>query len=362
VIRTAIFPGRYVQGIGALKELGRWLGPLGSKALILSDAVVRPLTEATITASLKDTGVTWRFESFAGEVTAQEIARVGKTAADSGCDLVVGVGGGKVVDTARAAAFEVGARLAIAPTTASTSAPCSCASVRYTTDHEFDRVLVFPRNPDLVLVDTSIIAGAPARFLIAGIGDALATVYEARACFLSRGKTTAGGGITALGKLVAETCGSQLKTHALSAKRAIDLRTITPSVEVVVEAVVLMGCIGYENGGLAAAHSIANGLTVFPELRKSYHGETIAFTTICQMIIDGYPESEIAEHVHLCRALGLPATLDGLGLPELNSGRLAKVAEKALAAGESIHNQPFSLTEDEIVQAILTADALAKAL
>ncbi len=361
-MRTAIFPGRYVQGAGALRELDRWLGPLGSRALILSDAIVRSLTEGALTGSLKDGRVSWEFEDFGGEVTAREIARVAKVATGKGCDLMVGVGGGKVVDTARAAAFEAGIRLAIVPTTASTSAPCSCASVRYTAAHEFEKVLVFPRNPDLVLVDTGIIVDAPSRFLVAGIGDALATAYEARACVQSRGATTAGGGVTTLGRIVAETCGSQLRTHALMAKRSVDLKTITPSVEEVVEAVVLMGCVGYENGGLAAAHSIHNGLTILPEIKRSYHGEVIAFTAICQLIIDGHPEAEVAHHVHLCRDLGLPTTLGDLGLQALDETQLARVAAKTLAAGESIHNQPFALTEDEVAQVIRAADAMAKVL
>lgn len=72
--------------------------------------------------------------------------------------------------------------VAIAPTIASTDAPCSALSVIYTDAGEFDRYLLLPHNPNMVIVDTQIVAGAPARLLAAGIGDALATWFEARAC------------------------------------------------------------------------------------------------------------------------------------------------------------------------------------
>ncbi len=66
--------------------------------------------------------------------------------------------------------------VAIAPTIASTDAPCSALSVIYTDNGEFDRYLLLPNNPDRVIVDTNIVAGAPARLLAAGIGDALSTL------------------------------------------------------------------------------------------------------------------------------------------------------------------------------------------
>lgn len=78
-------------------------------------------------------------------------------------------------DTAKALAHFMNVPVAIAPTIASTDAPCSALSVIYTDEGEFDSYLMLPRNPNMVIVDTQIVAGAPARLLAAGIGDALAT-------------------------------------------------------------------------------------------------------------------------------------------------------------------------------------------
>ncbi len=96
--------------------------------------------------------------------------------------------------------------MAIAPTIASTDAPCSALSVIYTDSGEFDRYLMLPHNPNMVIVDTKVVAGAPARLLAAGIGDALATWFEARACSRSGATTMAGGKCTQAALALAELC------------------------------------------------------------------------------------------------------------------------------------------------------------
>lgn len=70
----------------------------------------------------------------------------------------------------------------IVPTIASTDAPCSALSVIYTDEGVFEKYLFLPSSPDMVMVDTDIVSKAPVRLLISGMGDALATYFEARAC------------------------------------------------------------------------------------------------------------------------------------------------------------------------------------
>ncbi len=112
---------------------------------------------------------------FGGECSHNEINRLRDIAGNAKCTAVLGIGGGKTLDTAKALAHFMNVPVAIAPTIASTDAPCSALSVIYTDEGEFDSYLMLPRNPNMVIVDTQIVAGAPARLLAAGIGDALAT-------------------------------------------------------------------------------------------------------------------------------------------------------------------------------------------
>jgi glycerol dehydrogenase len=117
---------------------------------------------------------------FGGECRRDEVAAIVGAAQALKARVIVGAGGGKVLDAARAGAAELDLPVVNCPTTASSDAPCSALSVLYTDDGAFERYLFYRRNPDLVLVDTAVIARAPVRLLVAGMGDALATWFEVR--------------------------------------------------------------------------------------------------------------------------------------------------------------------------------------
>jgi glycerol dehydrogenase len=190
--QTAIFPGRYVQAEGAIADLGEEIHRLGSKALlIVGRTVENNIVPAYLTAWQRLVGVT--VEQLGGESSEAEIERLASVAKEQGCDVVVGMGGGKAIDTAKAVGYAVEARTAIVPTIASTDAPTSAVAVIYTSDDAFLRYLLLPRNPDLVLVDTRVIAEAPVRYLVAGMGDALSTWFEADSCRTAYAPNQCGG-------------------------------------------------------------------------------------------------------------------------------------------------------------------------
>jgi glycerol dehydrogenase len=158
--QTAIFPGRYVQQEGALRELNEEVARLGTNVLLIAGATgvesIIPSYQTTWSERFKAT-----VERFGGECCDEEIQRLAAIAKGHECDVVIGMGGGKVIDTAKAVGHEVSADVAIVPTIASTDAPTSAVSVIYTSEGAFQRYLFVPRNPDLVLVDTRVIAEAP---------------------------------------------------------------------------------------------------------------------------------------------------------------------------------------------------------
>lgn len=182
MVTTAIFPSRYVQGKGALTtHLPQELAALGHKALILQDPVVHNTYRDTVATALHGV-IEFDIEVFSSECSDEEIARISARAQEIGADVIVGMGGGKTLDTAKATGASLRLPIAVVPTLASTDAPCSSLVVIYTPEGKFKRYLMIPRNPTLVLVDSSIIAAAPVRFLVSGIGDALATWFEAEDC------------------------------------------------------------------------------------------------------------------------------------------------------------------------------------
>ena len=180
-VRTVISPGRYVQGKGAIHQLGDYLKNLGSTPLVVADDLVWGLVGHDVETSLKAADLPVYREKFNGIPSAAEVDRLVGVIKKTGADIAIAIGGGSTIDAVKASGYLAGIRWANCPTVASTDAPCSALSVIYTETGEFEEYRFFPRNPDLVLVDSQIVANAPVSLLIAGVGDALATWLEARA-------------------------------------------------------------------------------------------------------------------------------------------------------------------------------------
>ena len=208
---------------------------------------------------------------------------------------MIGAGGGKLLDAARAVAADLDLPVVNCPTIASSDAPCSALSVIYSEDGMVEDYRVYARNPDLVLVDTSVIAQAPARYLVAGMGDALATMLEARTCVEGRVKNMRGGGSTQSALALAQLCYRTLIADGLEAKQAVEAHAVTPAMERIVEANTLLSGLGFESSGLAAAHSIHNGLTVVEQTHPYLHGEKVAFGSLTQLVLEGKPRGQIEE-------------------------------------------------------------------
>ena len=154
---------------------------LGSHPVLLCDDMVYQIVGEKFNDYLTRYGFHVLHVAFNGEASDAEIDRVVALAEKDGADLVIGLGGGKTIDSAKAIADILGRPVVIAPTIASTDAPTSALSVIYTEDGAFEKYIFYSKNPELVLVDTKVIAGAPKRLLASGIADGLATWVEARA-------------------------------------------------------------------------------------------------------------------------------------------------------------------------------------
>ena len=154
-------PGKYIQGANAITRLGNYLKPLAERWLIVGDKFVLGFAEEKLRKSLTDAGLAAEIVPFGGECSHNEINRLREIAGAARCNAVLGIGGGKTLDTAKALAHFMNLPVVIAPTIASTDAPCSALSVIYTDEGEFDSYLMLPRNPNMVIVDTRVVAGAP---------------------------------------------------------------------------------------------------------------------------------------------------------------------------------------------------------
>jgi len=279
---------------------------------------------------------------------------------DKNVDVLVGMGGGKAIDTAKIAADRARIPVIVVPTIASTDAPTSGCAVLYTKEGMFDSVLYQKSNPAVVLVDTSIIAQAPARFLVAGMGDALSTWFEARSCDRTRSANECGGLSTAAGLHIARLCYDTLLAHGVQAKKACEEHVVTPDLERIVEANILLSGLGFESAGLASAHSIHNGLTALEETHRYYHGEKVAFGVLAGLFLSEAPIEEMMTVHSFCEAVGLPTTLADIGLENVSRERLMTAAEGACGPEQPIHHEEGTITPEKVLEAMLKADAMGR--
>ena len=356
-------PSRYTQGKGAIAALGREMTALGLEGpvLIIAGKTVIGLLAPAWQRSLDEAGFKHAVHRFSGECSLTEIERVKAAGRELGARTIVGAGGGKVLDTARAAAAGLGLPVVNCPTVASSDAPCSALSVLYTDEGVFQEYRFYRKNPDLVLVDTEVIAQAPPRLLVAGMGDALATWFEARTCVAGHVKNMRGGGSTNSAAALAELCYRTLLEDGAAALRAVETKVVTPALERLVEANTLLSGLGFESSGLAAAHAVHNGLTVAPGTHHYLHGEKVAFGLLVQLVMEGAPRATVEQVLGFSTEVGLPITLAEVGLSELPRDLLTQIARRATAPGETIHNEPFEVKPDMVADAILAADALGRA-
>lgn len=352
-------PSRYIQGKYELKNLHIYAEKLGKNLFILTSSSGKQRVEPSITESLKNSDITAVYEDFQGECSMSEINRLIDLCKKECCDVIIGIGGGKLLDTSKAVAYYLNLPVIIIPTIASTDAPCSALSVIYSDIGIFEKYLFLPSSPDIVLVDTEIISKAPARLLISGMGDALATYFEARACKASCASNCIGGHTTLAAMSLAKLCYDTLLSDGPKAAIAAKKNICTKAVENIIEANTYLSGIGFESGGLAAAHAIHNGFTAIEATHSMYHGEKVAFGTLVQLILENAGEEELLEVLDFCMEVGLPTTLKDLGIKEVKKEEIMEVAKLACAKGDTMGNMPFEVTIEDVYSAILAADAYA---
>ena len=351
-------PSSYIQGKGEMENLCTYAENYGTNLFVLTSPSGRKRVEPSIAKGQKDAKIT--YEAFNGECCMTEINRVMDICEKAGSEVIVGIGGGKIHDTAKAVAYYMKKPVIIVPTIASTDAPCSALSVIYTDDGVFEKYLFLPASPNMVLVDTDIVSKAPERLLVAGMGDALATYFEARACKQSDASNCVGGKITRAAMALAELCYETLIDEGIDAKLAVRENICTKAVEHIIEANTYLSGIGFESGGLAGAHAIHNGLTAIPETHELYHGEKVAFGTLVQLVLEGADQDEIQEVLGFCQEAELPTTLADLGIKEVKEEQIMEVARLACSPDDTLGNMPFEVTPEDVYAAIIAADALGR--
>ena len=358
MIRAFGGPRLYLQGPGAMREVGPVVSGIARQAALVGDADVLARYGATLDATLRAAGVTVGQAALRGEVSDAAVSAL-DVALPPGAGCVIGLGGGRSIDAAKAVAQRRELPVVTVPTAASNDSPTSRIFVMYREDGALDRVERLARHPEAVIVDTAILVQAPPALLRAGIGDGLTKRFEAEGCAAVDGITPLGTRPLRTGGAIAAQGFATLLEHAPQALADAAAGRLTPAFEAVVEAVILMSGLGFENGGLSLAHSLTRGFTREPAVHRVPHGEQVAFGLLVQLHLTPGADAMLHRLLPFCAELGLPTRLAGIGLARDDVAALDRIAAATLTAPHITHLPGPPLTAAAIRDAMLAVDALA---
>ncbi|NIL74945.1 MULTISPECIES: glycerol dehydrogenase [Rhodococcus] len=351
-------PRRYIQGPDVIRDLASFVAEHGRRPLVVVDEFVLATLGSVVTGSFEESGTDYEVLTCSGDVTRPNIAEHAALVRDRRRDVVVGIGGGKALDLAKGIAIDLGAEMVTCPTIASNDGPTARILAIYNESHVLCEVGNLEFNPSCVVVDTALIARAPVQFLISGIGDAVAKKFEADACRLGTGNTMQGTRPLDIGSIVTAGCYDMLATHAVDAVKAVENDELTPAVESVVEAVVLLSGIGYENGGLSIAHCMTRGLMAGRGTRSVLHGYHVAYGLLVQLALERHHDDVVGEVTDLLSAVQLPTSLADMGMHDATPDEIRELAVAAMSAPH-IRNTIAEVTVETLVAAIETVEARA---
>lgn len=359
-IRAFGGPHRYVQGPGALNELATLVPLYGRRPFIVADVAVMGALREQLKTLLQPCADGLEFAEFSGECSAAQIDAMMGKANEAKSDVIVAIGGGKAIDTAKGVRIQRGGGIIVVPTVASNDAPTSRLAIIYTDDHILKEVRLMPTNPDAVVVDTSIIARAPRRFFVAGIGDALSKKFEAEQCFNSGGMNFYKARPAALAVSIANQCYQVIRRDAVASLTAVDRKEPDAAFENIVEATILLSGLGFESGGLSIAHSLTRGFSAIPSLNGALHGEQVAFGLLTQLCLEQRSPEFLADMVAFFKTVGLPTSLKDLGFSSNTQDGIRTIAQRSIAEAPYLRQFVGTVTEQSLMAALDRANRCAK--
>ncbi len=353
----AIAPRQVLRGEHCLAspETGAAIASLGSRPLLVGGKHTLDLIPAYLQPIWAQQQLNHTEASYSPDCAESSLAELKAVATNHQADFIIGIGGGKALDTSKLLAYQCQLPIVTIPTSGATCAAWTALSNVYSEAGAFQYDVSLNNCPDLLILDYSLIRTAPKRTLVAGIGDAIAKWYEAS---VSSGNSTATLIISAVQQ-------ARVLRDILFQKSAIALENPQSDEwrEVVDATVLLAGVIGGIGGAdcrTVAAHAVHNGLTQIPAAHQALHGEKVAYGILVQLRLEEMVlgnKLAIAARQQLLefyQAIALPKTLADLGLGEISLAQLRHAAEAACNPQSDIHRLPFKVSPEQLMAAMVS--------
>lgn len=358
LLMVTIGPAQYLRRQGVLNEAGNYIKNFGKTAALIGGHTSLEIVEGLIRQSLAEYEISLEHSLwYGGEASQTNINKLVEQLSSQNIDVVIGVGGGKAIDTVKAVAYRLNKPLVAIPTIAATCAAATPISILYTDEGEFIGIGREAKAPDLVLVDTTVILNAPVRYLIAGIGDTLAKWFETKSSVKKAVPTAINQTAIAIASQLYKT----LLQIGKEAVQSVEEQRLTQALEDIIDAVILVSGSVSGYGGddcrTAGAHAIYSGLTIFPEIHGTYHGEIVAFGILAQLCMEGVGKEKLNTLISYYKEIGLPFTLKQMGIECLTDHQWKEFGEISVTI-EDMANMPFEVTPDMVIEAVRRADEI----
>jgi glycerol dehydrogenase-like iron-containing ADH family enzyme len=358
LVSLAIAPAQVVRGERALEQMGPAIARLGQRPLLVGGDRTLAVIQPRLLPVLQDQYLPVAQCTYGADCTETALATLHQAVTDHQADLIIGIGGGKALDAAKLLAHQVRLPIVTIPTSAATCAAWTALANIYTEQGAFLYDVGLAKCPDLLILDYALIATAPQRTLVAGIGDAIAKWYEA----------SVSSGHSERTFLIAAVQQARVLRDILLQKAAAALSATGSEVwQDVVDASVLMaGVIGGMGGAqcrTVAAHAVHNGLTHVLASHGALHGEKVAFGILVQLRLEEMiPGNQLAatarqQLLKFYSTIGLPQTLGDLGLAEMTMADLQHAAEVACVPQSDLHRLPFAVVPSQLMAAMVSTTA-----
>ncbi len=354
----AVGPAQVLRGERLLEQAGAAIAAYGQRPFLVGGKHALTLVKPRLKAAFADQSMALKENLLGSDCSEVALQRLQNAIAEHRGDVVIGVGGGKALDAAKLLAHQCKLPVVTIPTSGATCAAWTALSNLYSETGAFQYDVALPHCPNLLLLDYSLIATAPKRTLVAGIGDALAKWYEAS---VSSGQSQQTLIIAAVQQA------RVLRDILLQSAAAALAQPGSETWRAVVDATVLMaGVIGGLGGAqcrTVAAHAVHNGLTHLPQTRTSLHGEKVAYGILVQLRLEELlQQSQLAatsrgQLMKFYRSIGLPLTLADLGLGDVKLSELTTAAEVACQPDSDLHHLPFSVSPAQLLAALVSTTA-----
>jgi glycerol dehydrogenase len=329
----------------------------GHKIYVLGGKTALAKTKAAIYDSLAQAGIeVTAFAWYGGECSQENIQQLADDVVSCQADVIVAVGGGKALDTGKAVGAKCNLPVVTIPTIAATCAAVTPLSVAYNNQGEFAGNLFLDDCPTGVIVDTAVILATPVSWLIAGMGDTLAKMYELRAA----ASVMPPSSLTISAVMNGQICYEIIQRFGQAARQAVAEQRLCEEFDSIIDAIILSAGLSSIFGGEklrnAAAHAIYNGFTKIPATHAVAHGSIVGYGNLCLLALENRSDAEIIEEIKLAERCGIPTMLSQIA--NLSEAEL-QMACQASAKATAMACMPFAVTAEMVLAAIKRIDGLA---